>query len=224
MLKFTFAGATCLLMLAACDPGTPAEPATVADMTGDEALPPLPTASSCDSIAKLAAAFDEPEPFASLRTGNFRLGDRALVDKFTTDVTPAGARCEMGTLDGFGPEPGKMYVVNCSLFSSGLLDREENAIRAKAVFDAAKLDLDRCLPDVWTSRNGSSNNAEADEAMIYETRADAERAMTASFYVYPIEMRKAWSDGGTMGQMAGWQVTLNFQKEIPAAPAAAAPQ
>lgn len=219
------AGAACFA-LAACDapPPAPAASDVAQALDADIPAPSLPTARSCEDIAALAAAFDEPTPFASLRTGKFKLGDRELDDKFTTAAAPAAATCEIGVMDGFGPVPGKMHVVNCKLFASGMLDREENALKAKAVFDAAKADLSRCLPADWTSRNGSSKDPEATEAMIYETRADAERSMTASYYVYPIELRKEWADGSSFGQTTGWRVVLNFQKEIPASDAAAAPQ
>lgn len=225
MRFIVFAGAA-FFALAACDAPPPAAPVdeVAQPLDADIPAPALPTARSCEDIAALAAAFNEPIPFATLRTGKFKLDGRELDDKFTTSVAPAGATCEIGLMDGFGPNPGKIHVVNCSLFSSGLLDREENALKAKAVFDAASSDLSRCLPSDWTSRTGASKDPNANEAMIYETRADAERAMTASYYTYPIELRKEWSEGTSFGGPAGWRVYLNFQKESSAPATPAAPQ
>jgi hypothetical protein len=42
--------------------------------------------------------------------------------------------------------------------------------------------------------------------------------MDASSYLYPVELRKEWSDGGRANP-PGWRVTLNFQKEAAASPA-----
>lgn len=214
-MRVILAMGVALLALAACDQPKPAETLDTGEAPLGEIGLPVAAERPCDDVAKLAAAFDEPTPFASLRTGNFKLGDTELTDKFTTSVAPAGATCEMGTLDGFGPNPGTMHVVNCQLFSSGLLDREENAEKAKVIFDAARAELNRCLPEGWVPRTSTQVvDASENEAVIYETRADAQRALTASYYVYPIELRKELSDGDTPGQMPGWRVVLNFQKEI----------
>jgi hypothetical protein len=214
-MRVIMAMGAAFLALAACDAPKPAEPVDAAEAPlGDIGLP-VASERPCDDVAKLAAAFNEPVPFASLRTGNLKLGDRELTDKFTTSVAPAGASCEMGTMEGFSPNPGTMHVVNCQLFSSGLLDREANAEKAKVIFDAARAELDRCLPEGWVPRSSHQVvDANENEAVIYETRADAQRAMTASYYVYPIELRKELSDGDMPGQMPGWRVVLNFQKEI----------
>jgi len=215
------AGMSCLL-LTACDGRSPASPAAAAPDTEnfDDGESPLLSVDkgsrSCRDIAALAAAFDEPTPFASLRTGKVKLGDRELDDSFTTAVAPAGGSCSMGVMDGLGTPPTRMHVVNCQLFSSGMTDRESNAAKAKAVFEAANRDLAICLPSDWTARDGSQIAIDSTEAMIYESRADAQRAMTASFYSYPVELRKEWSEGGVRGQTAGWRVTLNFQKDVPA--------
>jgi hypothetical protein len=70
--------------------------------------------------------------------------------------------------------------------------------------------LDACLPADWTSRDGSVNEVDATEAMIYESTADVQRAMTASSYTYPVQLKKAWVEDGAA---SGWRVTLDFQKE-----------
>lgn len=222
------AGVSCLL-LAACDSGATAPGAAAPDVEaledGESPLLAVDKESrSCKDIAALAAAFNEPEPFASLRTGKVKLGDRELDDSFTTAVAPAGGSCSMGVMDGFGTPPAKMHVVNCQLFASGMNDREANAAKAKAVFEAANRDLYTCLPGDWTARDGSQVAIDSTEAMIYETRTDAQRAMTASYYTYPVELRKEWSEGGIRGQTAGWRVTLNFQKDVPATAASTAAQ
>lgn len=228
MRLFVAAGLTCLL-LAACDSGASAPGAAGLDAdvldTGESPLLAVDKDSrSCKDIAALAAAFSEPEPFASLRTGKAKLGGRELDDSFTTAVAPAGGSCTMGIMEGFGTPPAMMHVVNCQLFASGLNDREANAAKAKAVFEAASRDLATCLPSDWATRDGSQIAVDSTEAMIYESPADVERAMTASFYSYPVELRKEWSGGGVRGQAAGWRVTLNFQKDVPAKAASPAAQ
>ncbi len=217
------AGVSCLL-LAACDSGAPADPAAApapeaeALLEGESPLLAVDTSSrSCTDIAALAAAFSEPEPFASLRTGKVKLDGRELDDAFTTAVAPAGASCSMGLMDGPGEPATRIHVVNCQLFSSGMIDREANAAKAKTVFDAAARDMRACLPAEWTARDGSQVAVDSTEVMIYETRADAERAMTASYYTFPVELRKEWSEGSARAQQTtGWRVTLNFQKDVPA--------
>lgn len=178
---------------------------------------------NCKDIATLATAMTESEPFASLRTGNVMLGDHKVEDSFTTDVSPAGAACKLGKMSGWNPGDADTYVVNCTLFSSGVFDEEENGIKAKAVFDAAKAQLDSCLPPGWTPRDGGNNGDERTEALIYETAADIARRASSDFYVYPVELNKEYYTGSMRGgKTPGWNVTLNFQTSgaAPAAPAA----
>lgn len=211
-----------ILALAGCGGEAPA--ASTESGSEQAAATATPAArDGCKDIADLAAAMNEPEPFASLRTGNVMLGDTKLEDSFTTDVTPAGAACKMGMMNGFGQDSGMMHVVNCELFSSGSFDREENGVKAKEIFDKAKAELDRCLPAGWTAREGNNNGIETNESLIYETAADIEREKTATTYVYPINLSKEWSDGAGRGQFPGWKVTLNFQKETPKADTPAEP-
>jgi len=222
-MHIRLAAITALLALAACDAPKAAAPAATEPPVADapEAPDPAaatPSAKSCGDIAALAAAMAEPEPFASLRTGKVKLGDRELDENFTTAAAPAGATCTMGRTDGFVPDSGPLYVVNCTVFSSGMLDREETAVQAKAAFDAARNDLTRCLPKGWTSRDGSKLEPDSTEAMIFESAEDAKRAMDASFYAYPVELKKEWSEGDR-GAGPGWRVTLNFQKDTPKAAA-----
>ena len=231
-MRILLAASMATLALAACDgakPEAPVAPAaespTPAPAAEVEPSAVIPSAKSCADIAALAAAMVEPEPFASLRTGKVKLGDQELDDSFTTTAAPAGATCKLGVMDGFDPAGGKLYVANCALFSSGMLDREDNAELAKAVFDAARNDLTRCLPQGWTSRDGSKVEPDSTETMIFESAEDAKRAMDASFYAYPVELKKEWSEGGR-GEGPGWRVALNFQKDTPLkdAPKAKAPQ
>ncbi len=218
-MRIRLAASLAALALVACDGAKPAAPAAEtpppAPVAEVEPSAVTPSAKSCEDIAALAAAMAEPEPFASLRTAKFKLGDRELDDTFTTAAAPAGATCKLAVMDGFDPKGGKLYVANCALFSSGMLDREDNAELAKAVFDAARNDLTRCLPQGWTSRDGSKVEADTTETMIFESAEDAKRAMDASFYAYPVELKKEWSEGDRV-QGAGWRVTLNFQKDTPA--------
>ncbi len=208
-----------MLALTACGGEAPA---AGNEAGGQQAAAPA-ARDSCKDIAALAAAMSEPEPFASLRTGNIMLGETKVEGSFTTAVAPAGAACKIGTMDGFGQNAGKMHVVNCELFSSGMLDREENGAKAKEIFDKAKAELDRCLPAGWTSRDGGNNGFETNESLIYETAADIERKKTAETYVYPINLSKEWSDGGFRGRTSGWVVALNFQTETPKPEGDAAP-
>jgi len=202
-----------ILALTACGGETPA---AGTDAGGTQAAAPV-ARDSCKDIATLAAAMNEPEPFTSVRTGNVMLGETKIEGSFTTDISPAGAACKLGTMDGFGQDAGKMYVANCELFSSGMFDREENGAKAKEIFDKAKAELDSCLPPGWSSRDGGNNGIETNESLIYETAADIEREKASSTYVYPISLGKEWSDGGMRGRPSGWIVTLNFQKETPKA-------
>lgn len=170
----------------------------------------------------MVAAMDEAEPMASLRTGKVKLNERELDNAFTTDVTPAHATCSLGVMSGFTPESGKIHVANCTLFASGLLDRQVEAEKAKVVFDTARAQLESCLPKDWTSRDGSQPDPDSTETMIYESAADSKRSMELGFYAYPVELKKEWSDTVRGSVAPGWQVTLNFQKEA-AAPAATPP-
>lgn len=212
-----FLAATGLFALTSCG-GEAAPPAN----GGETAAPATAQRDGCKDIATLATAMTEAEPFASLRTGNVMLGDHKVEDSFTTAVAPAGASCTMGKMDGWNPGDAPMYVVNCTLFSSGMLDAEENGAKAKDVLDAAKQQLDACLPAGWESRDGGNNGDERTEALIYETAADRARSETSDFYVYPIELRKEYYTGSMRGgKTPGWYVTLNFQAsgakaEVPA--------
>lgn len=205
------------MSLTACTPAS--ETAVIDESPAPEvAETPTPTRDSCKDIAALAAAMKEPEPFLSLRTGNAKLGDRVLYDHFTTAVAPAGASCALGRIEAFNAASGDVYVANCLVFSSGILDREADAVKAKAAFDAARSDLEACLPKDWSARDGSRPEANATEVMVYESAADAKRSMDASSYLYPVELRKEWSEGGKASP-PGWRVTLNFQKEQATKPA-----
>ena len=186
--------------LAACDAATPppppvegpAAPAPAAQTVEPAEPPPV----DCAQINAVFAAFNEPVPFASLRAG--------------PPISLVNAACQVGETSG----PGKsaIHALSCTLFSSGALDREKNAVTAKTAFAEARRQLDACLPADWTSRDGSVAVTDANEAMIYESLADAQRAMTGSSYTYPIQLKKAWVEGAA-GEASGWRVTLDFQKE-----------
>ena len=212
-----FAASLIVLSLAACAPAS--ETLVVDESPAPEiAKTPAPVRDRCKDIAALAAAMEEPEPFLSVRTGNAKLGDRALDDHFATAVSPSGATCDLGRMEAFNAGGGDVYVANCLVFSSGMLDREADAVKAKAAFDTARSDLEACLPKDWSARDGSRPDANATEVMIYESAADAKRSMDASSYLYPVELRKEWSEGGKANP-PGWRVTLNFQKEQAVKPA-----
>jgi hypothetical protein len=211
------------LALTACSPA--AETPVMGEMSGAQTTspaaspnPPQTPADACKDIAALAAAMDEPEPFASLRTGKAKLGGLERDGSFTTTTSPAGATCSLAKMEPVIPGGADVLVANCLVFSSGMLEREVNAEKAKAAFDAVRTDLDRCLPKGWSSRDGSRPDPNVTEVMIYESAADAKRSMDASSYLYPVELRKEWSDGGRANP-PGWRVTLNFQKEAAASPA-----
>ncbi|MDP3492217.1 MAG: hypothetical protein Q8R82_03820 [Hyphomonadaceae bacterium] len=211
--------ATSLFALAACG----GEPPAPVSAEGDTATPAAAPAArdGCKDIAALASAMTEAEPFASLRTGNVMLGDQKVDDQFTTDVAPAGAQCKMGQMKGWNAGDPEMFVVNCELFSGGVFDEEENSVKAKTAFDAAKAELDKCLPAGWTARDVGNNGDERTEALIYETAADKARSEGADAYVYPLELRKEYYQGSMRGgRTQGWSVVLNFQASGPAAAAA----
>ena len=199
------------LLLTACSPATEA-PLPAESPATEISAAASPARDSCKDIAALAAAMTEPEPFTSLRSGLESNG------QFATAVSPSAATCTFAKMEALGPDGGDVHVANCLVFSSGMLDREANAPKAKAAFDATRSDLDKCLPKDWTSRDGSQADANATEVMIYESAADEKRSMDASSYLYPVELRKEWSEGDRANP-PGWRVTLNFQKEIAARPA-----
>ncbi len=199
------------LLATACSPAAETPSATESLVTLAAVVLPV-SKDSCSDIAALAVALSEPEPFASLRSGA-ESGSR-----FTTNVSPAGATCALSRMAPVSPGGSDIHVANCLVFFSGMLDREATASKAKDVFDTARADLDRCLPQGWTSRDGSQPDANVTEVMIYESAADAKRSMDASSYLYPVELRKEWSDGGRANP-PGWRVTLKFQKESAGKPA-----
>ncbi len=220
-MRLILAVGACCLALAACDTGASAPGARTPEAETDDAgesplLAVDRNSRSCKDIAAIAAAFDDPEPFASLRAGRMKVDGREIEDSFATVVAPAGGVCGIGLREGLGAPPAKVHVVSCQLFASGTADRELNAGKAKAVFEAANRDLYTCLPGDWTSRDGSQIAVDSTEVMVYESAADVQRAMSASHYVYPVELRKEWSEVGVRGQPAGWRVTLAFQKEVSA--------
>lgn len=216
MRVLMMAGAACCV-LAACSPETPAPgeasaPSNVVMPEGENAAEAPPAAVDCKDIQTVLAAADESVPFTSLRTGNVSLAGQPQPDMFTTSIAPAGAKqCQIGEVPGSGGTQ-KIHVVNCILFTSGATDREKNAELAKQVFNAARTQFTACLPAHWTSRTGATGAVDATEAMIYESKADAQRAMTASFYTYPVQLKKQWVEGGN-GETPGWRVTLDFQKD-----------
>ena len=191
-------GAACFA-LAACGAETPppvAEEQAIAaplDATADSDVP-LPV--DCTQINAVFAAFNEPAPFASLGSG--------------PPIAPANAACKVAEATAAAPGGPVIHALNCTLYSSGALDRATSAGAAKEAFVEARRQMDACLPADWTSRDGAVNEIDANEAMIYESAADAQRAMTGTSYTYPVQLRKAWvEDGGA----SGWRVTLDFQKE-----------
>jgi len=187
------------LALAACGAETPPpvaeEQAIVAplDATADSDEPPP---VDCIQINAVFAAFNEPAPFTSFGSG--------------PPIAPANAACKVAEATAAAPGGPVIHALNCSLYSSGALDRATSAGAAKEAFVEARRQMDACLPADWTSRDGAVNEIDANEAMIYESAADAQRAMTGPSYTYPVQLKKAWvEDGGA----PGWRVTLDFQKE-----------
>jgi hypothetical protein len=192
------AGAACLV-LAACGAETPppvaeeqaiAAPGTSAGL--DEPPPPV----DCTQINLVFAAFNDPAPFASLGAG--------------PPIAPANAACKVAEATAAVPGGPVIHALNCTLYSSGALDRSTSAGAAKDAFVEARRQMDACLPADWTSRDGAVNDIDANEAMIYESVADAQRAMTGTSYAYPVQLKKAWGEDGAA---SGWRVTLDFQKE-----------
>jgi hypothetical protein len=205
-------GVACCV-LAACGSETPAAPAdapapeAVVMPENDDPTETPPAAVDCKDIQSVIAAAAEPVPFTSLRAGE------AGPETFATSIAPAGAKqCQIGRIAGSGAMP-TIHVVNCTLFTSGTADREKNGELARTAFDAARAQFTACLPADWTARDGTSGEAGANEAMIYESKADAQRAMTASSYTYPVQLRKQWVEEASAGKTPGWHVTLDFQKD-----------
>jgi len=193
------AGTACLV-LAACGAETPPPPAedqaivATTNATRDSGEPPPPV--DCTQINAVFAAFNEPAPFASLGAG--------------PAIAPANAACKVADANAAVAGGPVIHALNCTLYSSGSLDRETSAVAAKEAFVDARRQMDACLPADWASRDGAVNEIDANEAMIYESAADAQRAMTGPSYTYPVQLKKAWVDDGTS---SGWRVTLDFQKE-----------
>lgn len=202
------AGAACLV-LAGCSPETPPpveQEEVVAGPMADNADPDaMPPPVDCTQINGVFAAFNEPTPFASLRSGAVQADGR-----FASAISPANATCTIGETPAAGAAAPSVHAMNCTLVSTPAPDRRTNAEPAKAAFLEARRQLDACLPADWTSRDGAAPDTDADEAMIYESQADAQRAMTGSSYTYPVQLKKAWVEDGAASR---WRVTLDFQKE-----------
>ena len=166
-----------------------------------------PPAIDCKDLQTVLAATSEPVPFTSLR------GASTGPDAYATTVVPAGAKqCRIGKVEGSGVTP-TVHAVNCTLFSAAGSDRMKDAELAKLAFDTARAAFTACLPADWTARDGTSNRIDATESMIYESRADAQRAMTASAYTYPVRLMKEWVEDASSAKTRGWHVTLDFQKD-----------
>lgn len=198
MRSLMVAGAACLV-LAACSAETPppvadeqAGGAAGTSAVSDEPPPPV----DCTQINAVFAAFNEPTPFASLGAG--------------PPIAPAGAACKVAEATAAAPGGPMIHALNCTLYSSGALDRATSAVTAKEAFVQARRQMDACLPADWTLRDGAVNEIDANEAMIYESAADAQRAMTGTSYAYPVQLKKVWVEDGAA---SGWRVTLDFQKE-----------
>jgi len=200
-MRSSMIAATALLALTACGEPTPPPAAEV-----NAAAPALPIAHAgsddepppvdCTQLNAAFAAFNETPPFASLEVGPpIRLLDAACsVNEQKAEGAPA------------------IRALTCSVFAANAPDRATGADAALAAFADARRQVTACLPADWTVREGVGAPADADEAMIYESRADAQRAMTATSYVYPVQLKKAWV-AGTDGEASAWRVTLDFQKE-----------
>lgn len=198
MRDLAIAGVSCLL-LAACGSETPPpvaeEQAIIAPLGAtDDSDEPPPV--DCTQINTVFAAFNEPAPFASLGAG--------------PPIAPANGVCKVADAKAAAAGDPVIHALTCTVYSSGALDRATNAVAAKEAFVEARRQMDACLPTDWTSRDGATNEIDANEAMIYESAADAQRAMTGSSYTYPVQLKKAWVEDGAV---PGWRVTLDFQKE-----------
>ena len=186
------------LTLTACSPA--AELPGTSEISEAQTTPPAASqtgpqtaADACKDIAALAVAMEEPEPFGSLRTGKAKLGGLERDGSFTTAVSPAGATCDLGKMEPLNPGSGEVYVANCLVFFTGMLEREANAEKAKAAFDAVRTDLDRCLPKGWSSRDGSQPDPNVTEVMIYESPADANTLTFAAAAVAThVALRRTW--------------------------------
>ena len=198
MRSLMVAGTACLV-LTACGAETPppvaeeqASGAPGTSAVSDQPPPPV----DCTQISAVFAAFNAPAPFASL--------DAVPL------IAPASAACKVAKATAAAPGGPVIHALNCTLYSSGALDRATSAVTAKAAFVEARRQLDACLPADWTLREGAVNAIDANEAMIYESAADAQRAMTGTSYAYPVQLKKVWVEDGAA---SGWRVTLDFQKE-----------
>lgn len=200
-MRSSMIAATALLALAACGEPTPppaaeetaAAPSLPVAHAGSEDEPPP---VDCTQLSAAFAAFNEPSPFASLEIG--------------PPIRLLNTTCSVNEQDASGTPA--IRALSCSVFAASAPDRATNADAALAAFADARRQLTACLPADWTAREGVGAPPDADEAMIYESRADAQRAMTATSYVYPVQLKKAWVAGAD-GEPSLWRVTLDFQKE-----------
>ena len=198
-MRSSMIAATALLALAACGEPTPppaaenaAAPGEPVARAGSDAEPPP---VDCTQLSTAFAAFNEASPFASLEIG--------------PPIRLLNATCSISEQKAVGTPA--IRGLTCTVFAANAPDRATNADAAQAAFADARRQVTACLPADWTLRESIGAPADADEAMIYESRTDAQRAMTATSYVYPVQLKKAWVAGAD-GEASAWRVTLDFQK------------
>ncbi|MEM1088169.1 MAG: hypothetical protein AAGH90_10590 [Pseudomonadota bacterium] len=177
--------------------------------------PQAADAGPCATIDAIKAARSEAVPFASLRSDPVMLGDRALDDQFTTNLTLLGKPCQTNVMSGFFGRNVDLYTVSCTLFEAGVFDYEENAAEAKKLRDEADSLMTQCLGDSWTKEVTDQSTADAMDYKI-EYIPDGGVQPVNDLTVDAAYVESVFERGsGMRGSQRGWRVLLQFQEARP---------
>ena len=98
-----------------------------------------------------------------------------------------------------------MRVEGALLRAGGVRNIDVGCMQINAVFAACKV-----AEATAAAPGGAVKLIDANEAMIHESAADAQRAMTGTACAYPVQLKKAWVEDGAA---SGWRLMRDFQKE-----------
>lgn len=166
----------------------------------------------CAAINTIKAARSETVPFSSLRSGPVMLGDRALDDQFTTDISILGTPCQTNIMSGFFGRDVDLYTVSCKLFEAGVFDYEENKIEAERIRDEAAALMGQCLGEGWTTE---ITDQSTDRAVDYKIEYVPEGGVAPvnDVTVDAAYLESVFERGsGMRGGQRGWRVLLQFQE------------
>ncbi|MEO1643195.1 MAG: lipoprotein [Pseudomonadota bacterium] len=177
-----------------------------------------PTADTgpCATINAIKEARTETIPFSSLRSDPVMLGERALDDQFTTDISILGTPCQTNIMSGFFGRDVDLYTISCTLFEAGVFDYEENSVEAERLREEAVSLMTQCLGESWTQEVTDQSRPDAMDykvEFIPEGGVQPVNELTVdAAYVESVFERGS----GMRGGQRGWRVLLQFQEARPA--------